>query len=202
MPTEGCGWDRITFARARVLRELADGRTEREIAEKLTMSYSGVRSQVEVLKALTGCHDVREIGRWWRVNRESWRLWCDEAGGVSAASTSSSLEAGFYSGFGNNIGWTDSMLPYSTYSDGSGEYDIMSPLTPGKYIWIEVESKDPNLSWSSSSATVDTVNGTFPGVLSLSPHLATILLKARLAIRKRQPLGWAVALANSLSSTG
>jgi hypothetical protein len=55
------------------------------------------------------------------------------------------------------------MLPYSTYSNGAGEYDIMSPLTSGKYVWVEVESKDPSVSWSSSSATVDAVNWNIAG---------------------------------------
>lgn len=80
MPIETiCDWDRITFARARLLRELADGRTEREAAEALQMSYAGVRSCVEVLKEITGCRDVREMGRWWRANRALWRRWCDAA---------------------------------------------------------------------------------------------------------------------------
>lgn len=63
----GCDW--LTASRARVLRELADDRTEREAAERLGMSYNGVRSIVEELKAKTGQPDVRALRRWWRANR-------------------------------------------------------------------------------------------------------------------------------------
>jgi len=66
------GLESFTLARVRVLRGLAEGRTEREIAECLHMTYHGVRSHFEVLKELTGCGDVRELGRWWRENRGDW----------------------------------------------------------------------------------------------------------------------------------
>ena len=75
-------WERMTPARVRVLSKLADSRTEREIAGSLGISYNGVRSQTEVLKELTGCGDVREIGRWWRDHRERWVAWCAEQAGV------------------------------------------------------------------------------------------------------------------------
>ncbi len=66
------GYDWLTASRARVLRELADDRTEREAAERLGMSYNGVRSIVEELKAKTGQPDVRALRRWWRANRGPW----------------------------------------------------------------------------------------------------------------------------------
>lgn len=62
----------ITHRRAQVLRELADGYTEREIAARLGMSVNGVRSHVERLRSLAGCATVRELGRWWRSERERW----------------------------------------------------------------------------------------------------------------------------------
>ncbi len=40
------------------------------------MTYAGARSLVEDLKNITGYRDVREIGRWWRDNREAWLAWC------------------------------------------------------------------------------------------------------------------------------
>ncbi len=68
-------WERLTVARVRILRELEDRRTEREIAERLLMTYNGVRSHVEDLKALTGCADVRALGRWWGDVRGDWLGW-------------------------------------------------------------------------------------------------------------------------------
>ena len=76
-------WDSITYARARLLRELADGRTEREIGERLLMTYAGARSLVEDLKTITGYRDVREIGRWWRDNRAVWVTWCGQQAGLA-----------------------------------------------------------------------------------------------------------------------
>jgi DNA-binding CsgD family transcriptional regulator len=60
----------ITVRRAEVLREIADGRTLREVAAALGIERSGVRSQVERLKPLTGCENTRELGRWWREHRQ------------------------------------------------------------------------------------------------------------------------------------
>jgi hypothetical protein len=65
----------------RVLRELADDRTEREAAERLRVAYASVRSAVQVLKCYTGCESVHDLRRWWRQNRESWAEWLLEQGG-------------------------------------------------------------------------------------------------------------------------
>ncbi|MCL4232071.1 MAG: hypothetical protein KJ053_10845 [Dehalococcoidia bacterium] len=80
---DGFAWDRITFSRAKVLREIADSRTEREVAVGLQVAYTTVRSHIAELKGLTGCHDVREMGRWWRDNREDWLDWCKRQAGCS-----------------------------------------------------------------------------------------------------------------------
>jgi DNA-binding CsgD family transcriptional regulator len=72
----------ITAARARVLRELADGWKEREVAAHLGVTYNGVRSLVRELKAITGCSGVHELGRWWRAHREEWARFVTEAGGA------------------------------------------------------------------------------------------------------------------------
>ncbi len=77
-------YDWLTASRVRVLRELADDRTEREAAERLGVSYHGLRSIVEDLKARTGEPDVRALRRWWRANRGSWLVWWAEQGGLSA----------------------------------------------------------------------------------------------------------------------
>ena len=75
-------WERVTFARMRVLRELDEGRTEREAAERLHISYERVRSHVEDLKDLTGCRSVRELARWWRANRDDWHEWIGQEAGI------------------------------------------------------------------------------------------------------------------------
>ena len=77
-------WMAITIRRAEVLRELAEMRTEREVADILGVSLTTVRSHVEDLKAITGCDTVREMGRWWLSNRQGWAAWVLSAGGVSA----------------------------------------------------------------------------------------------------------------------
>lgn len=74
----------LTPSRVRVLRELADDRAEREAAERLGISYHGVRSIVADLKAKTGEPDVRALRRWWRANRGPWLAWWAEQGGLSA----------------------------------------------------------------------------------------------------------------------
>jgi DNA-binding CsgD family transcriptional regulator len=81
------GFDWLTASRARVLRELADDRTEREAAERLGLSYTTVRSAVQVLRGYTGYENVHDLRRWWRQNRESWAGWVLEQGGVSKNST-------------------------------------------------------------------------------------------------------------------
>ena len=77
-----CDWEWFTFARVRLLRDLADGRTEPEVARRLSMSYHSVRSQVEDLKAKTECESVRELGRWWRDHRCDWQAWCERQAGL------------------------------------------------------------------------------------------------------------------------
>jgi DNA-binding CsgD family transcriptional regulator len=80
-------YDWLTASRARVLRELADDRTEREAAERLGVAYASVRSAVQVLKRYTGCESVHDLRRWWRQTRESWAEWLLEQGGVSKNGT-------------------------------------------------------------------------------------------------------------------
>lgn len=81
------GWEFFTAARVRVLRGLEDQQMEREIAAGLSIEYGTVRRHVEDLKAFTGCGDVRDLGRWWRVNRATWLRWCAAQGGISHGET-------------------------------------------------------------------------------------------------------------------
>ena len=59
---EAFDWERITFARARVLAGLENQQTEQKIADGLIVEFSTVRSHVEALKGITGCHGVRDSG--------------------------------------------------------------------------------------------------------------------------------------------
>lgn len=79
-PKEESDFEWITPSRARVLRELADIRSEREGAERLGISYSGFRSIVGDVKRFTGHSDVREIGRWWSEMRPDWLAWMAKQG--------------------------------------------------------------------------------------------------------------------------
>jgi DNA-binding CsgD family transcriptional regulator len=72
----------ITLRRAQVLRALAEARTEREIAEALSLSVAGVRSHVEDLKQITGHRSTRELARWWQSNRTAWVSFMERAAGV------------------------------------------------------------------------------------------------------------------------
>lgn len=72
----------VTYRRALVLRELADGRTEREAAETLGLSYTGLRSHTAVLLEISQSPDVRELGRWWRRHRAEWVAIMAEAAGA------------------------------------------------------------------------------------------------------------------------
>lgn len=62
-------WEWFTYSRVRVLRELADDRTEREAAENLGIAYDSVRSIVEDLKNKTGLQNVRELRRCARIGQ-------------------------------------------------------------------------------------------------------------------------------------
>ena len=75
-------WRHIAFMRARVLAELEDRQPEHKIADRVGIEYSTVRSHVEDLKNITGCGDVRDLGRWWERNRGPWLRWVAHQGGV------------------------------------------------------------------------------------------------------------------------
>lgn len=59
-------YERLTSARVRVLREVADGYKVPEIAHRLGMTVNGVRSVIDDLRQRTGATDIAELGRWWR----------------------------------------------------------------------------------------------------------------------------------------
>ena len=62
----------VTLRKAELLALFADLRTQAYAAGRMGITVSGVASQVEDLKALTGCDSVAELGRWWLAHREAW----------------------------------------------------------------------------------------------------------------------------------
>jgi DNA-binding NarL/FixJ family response regulator len=74
-------FESITLRRAQVLRELANDWTEREIAERLGISPSTVRSHLEAVKDILGLPSNRDVARFWRAERECWvRFMARESG--------------------------------------------------------------------------------------------------------------------------
>jgi hypothetical protein len=80
---DGFDYEWLTYSRVRVLRELAEYRTEAEGADNIGMTFSGFRSIVEDIKNKSGLHSVRDIGRWWRCEAPRWLAWVAEQGGLS-----------------------------------------------------------------------------------------------------------------------
>lgn len=76
-------WERITIARARVLKELAHHRHERPAAEALNMTISGLRSHVRDLKDITGCESIDGLAEWWQRNGWRWLAQAARAGGMN-----------------------------------------------------------------------------------------------------------------------
>lgn len=49
---------------------------------------------------------------------------------------SNALEGGFFTGAGNNVAWTNGMMPYSTINNGRSEYDTGQYLPTATNIWM------------------------------------------------------------------
>lgn len=62
----------VTLRKAELLALFADLRSQAYAAERMGITVSGVASQVEDLKTLTGCDSVAELGRWWLAHRDAW----------------------------------------------------------------------------------------------------------------------------------
>ena len=75
-------WQRFAYAKIQLLRGLADNRSERQIADDSGIAYATARWHIAQLKALTGCHDVGELARWWRIHAEDWRRWSAALAGL------------------------------------------------------------------------------------------------------------------------
>jgi DNA-binding NarL/FixJ family response regulator len=73
---------RLTLRRVDVLRGLASGHSESEIARELGLAVNGVRSHIEALRTITGLSGVRELGRWWRAHGPAWAEYTCRRGGL------------------------------------------------------------------------------------------------------------------------
>jgi hypothetical protein len=76
-----------------------------------------------------------------RADTQTWTNWSVTNNGVSfsdeavwiatqGSNNTTSIEGGFYSGAGNNVAWTNGMLPYDTVSNGNNEYDAAGQYLP------------------------------------------------------------------------
>lgn len=85
MPTKSYDviWASITPRRAELLGLLAEGYTESECARLMGISRDGARSAIAVLRDLTEIPTQRDLGRWWKLNREGWLAWLRELSGAA-----------------------------------------------------------------------------------------------------------------------
>lgn len=65
------------------------------------------------------------------------------------------LEAGFYSGSGSTIAWTNAVLPYYTIGNGYSETNINAPLTLGSLIWMGVQTSPSFMSVGPTSMYIN-----------------------------------------------
>jgi hypothetical protein len=56
-------YEHLTFARARVIRSLAEGKTIRQTAEALGFTYDGARSQVRDIEGILGVRSIPDGAR-------------------------------------------------------------------------------------------------------------------------------------------
>jgi hypothetical protein len=74
-------YERLTVRRVQVLRLLADGHTETEIARALQIELTTAHSPVDELREITGQPSGRALGGWWREYRHDWVRWIAEQAG-------------------------------------------------------------------------------------------------------------------------
>ncbi|MCC7088965.1 MAG: hypothetical protein M9925_16690 [Chloroflexi bacterium] len=86
MPTHTVNdaFERINLRHVRLLGLLADGLTEAEVAARLDLSPSAVKSTVERLKTLADVDTARELRSWWVRNRIRFLAYAEEAAGLRA----------------------------------------------------------------------------------------------------------------------
>ena len=85
MPSESLPthiFERLTVRRVRILRQLAEGRTEPEIARETGVELSTVHSSIDELRDVVGEPSGRGLGRWWRENGADWAEWILAEAGI------------------------------------------------------------------------------------------------------------------------
>lgn len=75
-------YEQITFARARVLALLVEGKTIRKVGESLGFTYNGARSQVRDLEHLLGLTSVDEVRAWWAKHATPWLAYVARCAGL------------------------------------------------------------------------------------------------------------------------
>ncbi len=75
-------YERLTFARVRMISPLAEGKTIREAASALPCSIDGARSQVREIEAILDVHSVGEVREWWVAHGTHWLAYAARCGGL------------------------------------------------------------------------------------------------------------------------
>lgn len=64
----------------------------------------------------------------------------DEAVWSISTADGTALEGGFFTGLGNNVSWTNGMMPYYTINNGQNEYDNGKVLPTNSQIMMEAQT--------------------------------------------------------------
>jgi hypothetical protein len=98
------------------------------------------------------------------VNFSNEAVWLGQSG-----NNANSIEVGFYSGLGNNVAWTNGMLPYYTYSNGNGEYDAAgSPVPSGANLYVYAQT---GLNGHHATGKLTQIGGAFAVTLDIGNYV-------------------------------
>jgi hypothetical protein len=75
-------YEKLTFARVRVIALLADGKTIREVGSAIGCTYNGARSQVREIERILECASVAEVRGYWEKHGDAWPAYCARCGGL------------------------------------------------------------------------------------------------------------------------
>lgn len=75
-------WRRLRMDQVEVLRCLAEGLTEREIAERLGRTLPAVRDTIATLRRLTSIRRGADMGAWWASYRPRYVAFVARAAGL------------------------------------------------------------------------------------------------------------------------
>lgn len=75
-------YEQLTFARVRVMAQLAQGKTIRQVARALGYEHNGARSQVRDIERILEVSSVPEIVAYWDQHGEAWLAYAARCGGL------------------------------------------------------------------------------------------------------------------------